>query len=323
MSDDWYRSADMLPPLHKRVRVHWAGRVLSAIRTMHPTKKRLTWVTIRDGELEFLPPKGRARSWGDDPPFWQPEDPATWTDPLPAAIYIPEPKRYVPSLVYGAVEEATAADLAREMEADRESARASKDEALSKTERAPLHWWRDATLIQYSPQGSISLREAEGRVMRAICTSWDISNGAPRLSTNAATIARMSYSRLDLSQDGVAHKDWRPPFEHNGRDEDDFLLASSWFNALNPPEFWKSERKLGAYNRAQQILVGRAMDPPLSWTYLGLRYGVTDERVRQIYKETIEKIWRAANGLAVHRHVRLRDYMHELRERNKAYAQER
>jgi hypothetical protein len=298
---DWFRSSDMLPPFRIRVRVLWKGRIFEATRTAHPTKKRAdpVWVTFANGEMVILPPKGRARSWGNNPDIWQPIDPTDWDFDLPR----PTPEQ--PDISWHSH------GLPAEM------ARPDVDD-----------WWRDASQIRYSERGQISEREAEGRVMRAICTGWTINVGAPQMSTNAAVIARLSETKSQLAgefdhdsgQFIDANADWRPPFQPTGQDRDDFLLSMTWFTALNPPELRHKERMTGHLNRSQRVLCGRAMDPPLSWVFLGGREQVSDERIRQVYQQSVERVWRAANGMPVFKHVTPIDQIEALRGRNRAHA---
>jgi hypothetical protein len=301
VADLWYSSEAALPPFRAPVRVQWNGRVFIAVRTMHPKKGKPTWATFHNGDAVFLPPKGRSRQWGENPQFWQPENVDTWKHELPS------PVRLQNGVSWETVDTSP-----------RELGRPGLDD-----------WWRDATHVRYSPQGEISMEEAEARLMRAICTGWTITPGGPRMSINATIISRLSETRSDLTTEYDhdtgqfldADKDWRPPFRPTGADQDDFLVALSWFAALNPVEFWHKDRRVGALNRAQKVLCSRAMDPPLPWVYLGQRFQVTDERMRQVYKESIEKVWRAANGMPVFRHLTPVDQMAALRGRNRDYAQ--
>ncbi len=288
----WYSSAEAFPPLRIRVRVQWAGRAFEAVRIVHPKKKQIVWATFKDGEIEYLPPKGRNKIWGDHPELWQPFDPAKWEYPLPTPI---------PALSRPAWPQPLA--------------RASVQEGA----RDPL-WWRDASRISYSEPGSVSRQEAEGRLMRALNTNWRIRVESPAYKTNADVIARMSATKL-LADDGEPITfDWRVPFEPLGPDHDDFLTAMSWFNALNPSEMWAKNRKLGAMNRIQMALIYRAMDPPASWDFIGRRWGISGERVRQIYAGALSKIECVANGRPIYKHVRVRDPILAVRERNKRHA---
>lgn len=292
--DAWYSVQAMLPPLRVKVRSLWAGRIFETVRTVHPKKKRVVWATYKDGEVEYLPPKGRSRIWGDAPTLWQPVDPSLWQHalPEPVALSAPEwPPKPIPV----------------------ETADWTRGDGL---------WWRDATQLSYSLLGEISRTEAEGRVMRALNTNWRVQVESPRDQTNAELIARLGQERwlpTAESEEPLRH-DWRPPFEPLGADLDDFLRAMAWFAALNPKELWHKRRKHGDYNRAQAVLVYRAMDPPSSWGFIGTKWGVSGERVRQVYQSSLDKIVRAANGQPVFKHVAVRDPLLEVRAANKRHA---
>lgn len=292
----WYPVSPTSPPFRARVNVSWAGREFTATRVHHPKKKRIVWVTLRaDGELEYLPPKGRNKIWGDDPDLWQPMDLNKWEHPLPEPLRSSAPNWPLP-LATASIQEGA---------------------------RDPL-WWRDATLVGYHPPGEISRREAEGRVMRALNTNQRIRVERPTSKSCADVIAQMSEARATWEDtEDIPSADWRPPFEPLGHDFDDFLLAMSWYNALNPPEMWHKNRRFGSRNRAQLVLVYRAMDPPASWGFIGTRWGVSVERVRQVYASALDKLERAANGRPVYKHIRVADPMIKVREGNKRHAAEK
>ncbi len=107
-----------------------------------------------------------------EPDLWCPLYPELWKAPLPEAVTLMESGRMVSErLRFTAVEDAEAADLAREMEADRESARAAGDTA--KGRRVDVQWWRDATEIVYERPPNITLRMVEARLMRAVACCSD------------------------------------------------------------------------------------------------------------------------------------------------------
>jgi hypothetical protein len=288
---DWYAVEPTQPPFRTRVTVQWAGRIFAATRIMHPKKRKPAWATFKNGEVEFLPPAGRSRIWGPEPELWQPLDPAAWTHPLPAPIPLARPAWPLPQLT------ASVSDGARD----------------------PL-WWRDATRLTYSPAGEISVSEAEGRLMRALNTDIALRVDKPSFKTNADVLARLSATRFVADDEEPVTLDWKVPFEPAGTDLDDFLIAMRWYMALNPVELWPKSRTLGARNRLQKVLLYRAMDPPASWGFIAGRWGVSVERVRQVYASALDKLHKAANGRQVYSHVRTRDPILAVRERNKRHA---
>lgn len=294
MADEsrWYASHAALPPLHHKVNVSWAGRFFPAIRTLHPKKKKVVWATFKDGEVEYLPPRGRDRIWGDHPSLWQPLDLALWPHPLPEPVRAP------------------VASWPRET--------APEPDDVSRETLDPL-WWRDATQVAYSSRGGISQHEAEGRIMRALNTNWRIHVESPSYQTNADVLARLGQEPLLEDLDEPLHHDWRPPFEPLGRDLDDFTVSMAWFAALNPKELWHKRRAIGSMNRAQAVLLYRAMDPPSSWGFIGRKWSVSPQRAAQVYQSSLEKITRAANGRSVFKHVRIADPMLEIRERKRRF----
>lgn len=294
----WYAAADMLPPLRVLVRVMWIGREFDAVRLMQPKRRRIGWQTIHNGDPVYLPPKGRDRIWGHDPELWRPIDPANWPHALP------EPR----TLLHPAWPPVSQ-DVSRETR-------------LAGSAQNPLDplWWRDITLVSRSPEGDVSRLEAEGRIMRALNVNWAVRMERPQQNSNAAVIARMSAEKLAVEIDEPILADWRPPFEPLGLDYDDFLAAMAWFAALNPPELWHKRRKPGSMNRAQLVLLYRAMDPPSSWRFIGDQWSVSAERARQIFQSSIDKVHRAANGKPVYKHVRVENRMALVREQNKRHA---
>lgn len=294
----WYATSFMQPPLREKVHVEWNGVQFIALRCVHPKGKKHVWATFRGGELIYLPPKAFSRKWGENPDIWRPLDERLWEYDLPDPIVSMKPVAW----------------------------RSPKPEPA--VESVDDHWWKDATQVAYSPLGQISAHEAEGRLMRSICTGWAIRKDGPGLPTNANVVSRMAaregtgdYVEYDPDKRESAVKDWRPPFEPNGRDFDDYLVASAWFTGLSPVQLRHKSWRVGSLNRNQQILSARAMDPPVSWVFLGEKYGVSDERVRQLYKGAIDKITLIANGKQPFRYIKkLQDPLADLRERNRAYA---
>lgn len=299
----WYSPHDMLPPRLVPVRVQWEARVFPAVRTIHAKKKIPCWASLKDGDMAYLPPKDKERYWGEHPTAWQPLDPETWEYTLPDPLLSPVGSLSSPTPSYeGQVEE-----------------------------RPGALWWRHPEAVKRSLGEIISIREAEGRVMRAICVDWSLRVDGPNAKTNAATLARLGPKRLsrlelakitdswaDIEEVTDPKSDWRPRFIPTGTDLDDYPVAFGWFNALNPPELWHKSREVGQENRAQKVLRMRANDPPYSWSLIADRWSLTPKRAQEVYEETVTLVHRAANGRKVYKHLDTQDPMLVVRERNRA-----
>ncbi|MGE4340330.1 MAG: hypothetical protein AB7E55_30930, partial [Pigmentiphaga sp.] len=197
MSDPWYSPLDGLPPHKVQVRVQWRGRVFVASRIQHPNRAGDAWLTASDWITRIdvvdgvptsrkterrprpmpiiLPdhgldgiPKSGAMALGPHPDAWQPLVANKWKGALPPPIKVISPQMWSSRTKFTAVDEAEAAELAREMERDREMAQSANNGETIEVGGIRLPWWRDATLVTYSEPGKISVSEAEARVSRAI-----------------------------------------------------------------------------------------------------------------------------------------------------------
>lgn len=271
---DWYRSTEGMPPLNVLVMVQWGGREFPAKRRPNPRRGNLIeWMVETSEGLISFPPKKLARRLGPDPELWRPVDPKRWV------YMLPEPVRFQVSPPGPTPTESSPPALPGE------------------------RWWADEAQVPRTRNGFISAKEAEGRVLRALCTMRSIKVLGPRQKSNADVLARYSAAPLSYLLDdieGLRH-DWRPVFEPTGRDLDDFLVASRWFEALNPIQM--SGKRRGRFSRLQMALILRAADPPWTWAAMGDRWGVSGERARQIYLEAVNKLSRAANGQKVFQHL--------------------
>jgi hypothetical protein len=267
---DWYRSSDGLPPLNVCVIVQWGGREFPAKRRPNPRRGNvIEWMVETNEGLISFPPKKLASRLGPHPHLWRPVDPLRWVYMLPE-----------PVAVQAEVDWRTSLDP---------SPPAVRGE----------RWWVDEAQVGRTASGSISSKEAEGRVLRALCTMGAIQFSGPQSKTNANVLARYAAAPLSYLLDDIEGltSDWRPSFEPTGRDLDDFLIASRWFEALNPPIPGKPRRS--RFNRLQMALILRAKDPPWTWAAMGDRWGVSGERAHQIYLDAVKKLSRAANGQPV------------------------
>lgn len=315
----WY-AVEHLPPGRVRVRVVWDGRVFVAARILDERAKRLRWATVDEhGRTIMLPPRGQEQRWGPEPSAWQPVDPATWDLPLPAPLFsgpqewaMPWSRREVRGRL------GSMAAQAAEAESIRAGVLAEIGEAepVSRPPGRPEQWWRDASLVTYSAPGEISHAEAEARVCRAILTD------GLRPEMLSASLAGTSAALAEVVAETVTSSDaddGRPRFEPTPRDLADYLTAMRWFALLNPPELWHPRRRPLELNQSQKLLVWRALDPPLSWRAIGKRISRTAEGARRAWGGALERVWRAANGLPVHDHVKTVDQLAALRARNRAW----
>jgi hypothetical protein len=276
MSAPWYRSLTHVP-LHVQVRVQAAGREFIAMRFRDPKSEKIHWVECKNDRPKPLP------RWLEVE-IWQPLFPDKWKMPLPEPITESKAGIMVSErTLLQALADAEAADLAREMEEDREAARAG----TAPNGEAPdaRQWWRDATLIKYEECGSVTLQMCEGRVMRALCYDRLIKMDLKPDRTNAAVLADLKGHTEP--QDVDPTHDWRPPFEPGPRDFKDYLVAMSWVNEAVPSWPW---------SREQKIFYGRALDPPLSWSDLASQVHTSRETARTLHKSALARMCAAANA---------------------------
>ena len=116
----------------------------------------------------------------------------------------------------------------------------------------------------------------------------------------------------------VAGSEWRPAFKPTPADQSDFDVAMAWWTALNPPELWHNSREAWAINMQQKVLLWRSIPLPMSFAEIAVKHRMTRQRVNFLYHDGLEKCFRAANGLRVHRHVIVRDRLADVREGNRA-----
>ena len=292
MPDAWF-GISHLKRARARVHVAWAGREFDALLWPNPAERgELQWATYRNNELVFLPPKSEAKQWSPQPDAWRPLDGTTWLDPLPEPLRIASDRMWTSTMKFALVDDATASDLAREMEADRADAKRGNVEPFSPDR---LQWWKDGTLVTYKTAGEIAPRMVEGRLMRAVAAceaGYGLtleSRTVGQALADLATAADRAFNNQDpTSSYGIR-------FQQLPQDQADFTEAMRWFTELNPPHVWHKDRKPWALNRMQKVLVYRALTVPLSFQDIGNHIGRTGERARQIYKEAVDKAGVTAN----------------------------
>lgn len=292
MIDVWY-SISHMKRARALVEVQWNGREFKALLWTNPDTGSLQWATYVNNELVFLPPKREAKTWLSQPDAWRPIDGKVWPDPLPKPLIGSVPRMRSSAL------EATAADLAREMEANRSDAQRANARGAYHSEPFSidkLQWWKDATLIVYKPAGEIDAMMVEGRLMRAVAASQAgygltlESRTVGKVLADLSTAADRAFNQEDPTSSYGLRFDPLP------QDHKDFDEAMRWFTELNPPHVWHKHRKPWSLNRMQKVLFYRALPVPLSFQDIGDHLSRSGERARQIYKEALERVGKIANA---------------------------
>lgn len=269
---------------------------------------------------------------GDDPEFWSPLVPEAWKLPLPEIAFVADddapPTMWTAGQSFKAVEASiaaevgamSAADLARDMEHSRDAACSGAPSAAagstkenrrgqgeSVSEPAGKQWWLDTHLVTYSAPGAISLREAEGRLMRAFIAERWVRMDRPSTMTFADLLAGLARSS-PLSPGELAAEDPRPFFiEPTGRDQDDMLTALGWLKGL------------GRQSGREAVLRLRGQTPALTWRRIGTSVGVSHETARQRYAAALATIMAEANGWATDGGRLAQSALDDLREDNRRH----
>jgi hypothetical protein len=278
----------MRPPLTVKVRVQWAGRQFIAARARHPDTGLDLW-----GEYKSMISDVPHRvTLPGQPDLWQPLAPDAWQLPLPEPVTLAEAGRMSTERTrFALVDEAEAADLAREMEADRATANAAPQVGASRRDEE-RQVWRDIWRITYEPVGRITAKSGdlakstgEGRILRALCYDQTIKVGHRKaLKTSGSLLAEYGRTPEAPSAEELTH-DWRPPFQPDPSDISDYENVIA--GAIN---------EYGWSTQEEEILRMRALDPPYSFALIGYQYDFSRQRARQIYCRAIKNICDAANG---------------------------
>lgn len=309
MTAHWYPIGSMRR-LNTRVRVRW-GWVEPFEAVLVEARPR-RWATIRDGVIEYLPPKQQRvwrdqaegemaevsdawldrRGWGPEPAAWQPL--GNWPDPLPDPLpSLPAVASPLPRMGNISKAEFDAVAAAEEMEADRVAARnAPREERIARAT-----WWLDPARIIYAPPGHVTREMAEGRILRALL--WcghgqDLSRDTIPMSRFLAEMASMT-----LSEALAADESWavdRALLQPLKQDHGDFLEAMRWFCAV--PLIRGERPKPGRWrlNRMQQVLLWHASARP---THLRSMAGMAKQTATTIardYARAIDIVHTIANA---------------------------
>ncbi|MCV0371101.1 hypothetical protein [Filomicrobium sp.] len=318
MTELWYSPADGLPPLGVRVEVLWRGRTFKAARIARKGGRGHVWMTttewvawtdwvdgaprrkhdrrsspvpvmLPDDGLPGVPRHGED-ALGLDPDAWRPENPAAWKMPLPVPIHgIQAGRMWSARGGFSAVDEAEAAELAREMEAERETARAQG--ALHGADgETGTRWWLDPTRVTYSPPGQVSIAESEARVSRAILTDGLTGQRNPQG-------VRTSRALADITADGLGDDDEIADrvarFDPLPQDIEDYLTAMGWFAQLCVTNC-SYGYVFGDFTTAQLALVWRARGR--SWRSIAGDLCVSDDTTHRNFAEGLVRVHRVANG---------------------------
>lgn len=302
------------PPFNVRVVVHWNGRTFRAARVTHPKERRYCWVrNFEDGGHVYLPPKiypkakkKAAQAWDPEPEWWRPENPEAWQGALPEPlppIAVPEYRR-VP-------------DVSRMINIRARRQRQETAEDKSAAEKTP--WWWDASKIKYQPEGEVDLDMAIGRLMRAAAVSGASGlQGAPekRKDKTFDSIAEAAAEAAREAEQAKESSSRRERFQPGPADLRDWITAMSWFAALGASDLNPSLEPW-ELTLEQEVIVWRANRR--SWRSIATELGRSAHYARDIYRNAMEKIWRAANGQDVLTYRRNPDPLSKLRERNRAF----
>lgn len=277
---------DDLPPERRQVRLIAQGRVFEAVRGTPPGGSGMIWGARQ-------PKTGGVAQWlpGLEPEAWQPISLVTWEWPRGV---VPEPLASTTGLMwssttrFGAVEDAESAELARDMERDRDCARRGSSMGGEADAPEPQKW-RDVHEVAYREPGGITVAEVEARVCRALSYDRLIPLDIKRQRTNAAVLADLKQW-LEVS-DADPTVDWRPPFKQAAQDIEDYPRVMDWITEVycDTPGGWERSRE-------SEIMAGRIKDPPESWDEIAEAQGVSRRAVRKRYDRLMQKLAVVANG---------------------------
>lgn len=331
----WYKVAEVPPPYTIRVRLQCEGRTFIGSRGVDPKTGEVVWVEFKGRDI--VPVRHLTFTFA----LWQPLAPDKWQGQVGTPIYpAASGIMWSETMRFQAVDDATASELAREMESDRATARVQGGSSDSFRDGVrETQWWRDITRIRYEAPPRIARKDAEARVLRAVAQSEARAcpNMARAASSALASIASMFDDKARAALDGQPVPDPVPRFDPLPRDHDDFPVAMGWFAALNPVELRETGTPLGTLCPEQVVIAMRSLPVPLSFTEIGYelagmgsglrslvgrkgqRRPVSRQAVRERYERAIDMCHRAANGLQVHGQLRPADQIAKLRERNRTY----
>lgn len=145
-------------------------------------------------------------------------------------------------------------------------------------------WWRDDRAVRYSLPGSVTPKEAEGRVMRALWAETAFERADTLYSaTPLSWLARM----IEIAEMAAGKRAsyWHDRFQPTGADLKDFTVIIGWLRQL-PDDFYT-------------VLRMRAENPAYSFVEIAHELGVSSTTAHVWYRTAIGYVTRAANGQPV------------------------
>lgn len=294
-SDPWYATSDLPIDMGSdrlAVRVIRSGRIFTAVCEPDASTGDLRWgipckPLVAGGDtVEWF-----RRGWG--PGSWQPLDATAWVWPdgtaPPVPLMTPPDRMWSERQSFGAVDDAESADLAREMQRDRDDASRCRDDDDEPPE--PAQTWRNIYAVRYEPTGHVTLPMIEARVCRALCYDRLIPPDIKRQRSNAAVLADLKRWFDLMLKDPT--DDYRPPFAPTVEDFKDYLQVMAWITEAF------SDKSGGWHgSREREIFSARIVDPPRTWEEIGNWYSLSRAAVQKRYARALERILAAANSIA-------------------------
>ncbi len=288
-----YRTADLPPPYNVRVWLAWPGWLGEGARVKGSAgagSKGERWVTWQERRVAVLPPasvrdaRGHVRAGYERPDLWAPLHPEQWRLALPEPV-----TTHWQGRMWSSRQSYAAVAAAEEAEAERSG-------EVSEPAAGRRQWWRDATLISYSAPGSITRREAEGRVMRALASDpfarWGNGTGLHRADLHFMALSD-DDKRAEADRAAAQVADIVEPFRALPQDHRDYDTAMGWFAAT-----CRYRTIIRAAVTDHQVLLLAVDDRALSWREMADTLRVSRQAALQQYHAGLDDIWLIANGFA-------------------------
>lgn len=249
----WFPPDDP-PPFDLRVIGRRGSQTFPCVRILHRERRCPVWGRVRKNRVQWL---------REPPEAWRPID---------------------PGYVHQAPKSPPASFLQRMAALD--AAPQAVDQPIEG--RA---WWLDAGAITYSPPGSITPREAEGRVMRALVTARSTKLENPRgPGSNSDWIAKM-VAKVEI-ETGVRERAtyWHDRWTPTPRDISDCTVVIGWIAPLS------------AYHPSlYDVLSLRSAIPAYSWPEVGRILKVGEGGAHSLFQRALRLVTYHANEVVPRR----------------------